>query len=394
MSGSEAEFEAETGAAAAAEGEEEEVDEEQGEVDEERAEEERAILEIVQRCKGDRAIFKKIRHDYPNLVTKSETFKVKHTKLGRVLDRADGREFGTTDLRLLLDRDWEKIKARFVSKGRVPYKVLDTDGFRYDLANVEPDKWISDQFDILGREKGIKVPIDTEGNTAEIDPMVNLAISLSLTACRTDFGLVLWQPKDRKNIPAWNRVPDLMYHDFAWHADERARFLRASYRQWREFVCAPLRLQRRRSVVLPFAVDFIGVEMKEDEPRFTAEIDGRSAPKAIISIPGAAYIGWYSDMVPDHPDEDRKHQQYRGAVEQFGTEWCIPEESLDSTRVASLSVMLQKIKAMYDEPQPDAVVTYQYVLDLINLAEAPIQDDAEKESSDDVNMEGSAEWED
>lgn len=324
------------------------------------------IVAVLDRFKGDNAMMSRHKKEYPLVLTQTKgEAKLHPDHHYRLFNRPDGRNFTESELQFLLGSKWSTIQEKHTSESSGKSLTLEKNGARIDMLNIEPSKRMSEVggFNILGKGRGILV-YDETNSEAEMPAMVNLCITLTLEFCKSSCGLLLWQAKvqSSKN-DEWSRVPDVLYLDYVWLPEERERFQKAGYREQRDFLCANLHLHQH-DVVLPFVVDFTGHQCDDyQDARVTAAIDGNGAPKAAISVPGAAYVGWYSEMAPDQSVANKK-LFYSAASGNVGAQWLLSAAQKTATRRHGFASVCGKIKTMYQSPQENALI---YYIDVIEL---------------------------
>jgi len=209
-------------------------------------------------------------------------------------------------LSFLLGAKWAEIKERRLATAANDVIYLGRWNRNYDLSDVEASRWTSSKFNILGHHRKAFVINECDNTYVQIPPSVNLAIALTLAACKSSVtrGAFCWQLKivgKEATTRMWLIVLDILYLDYECIPESIKVLSNSGYRQQRDVLCATLRLEKN-DVVLPFVMDFDGCVTEDDEDgRISAYLDGSAYPKAAISIPGAACIGWYSQMTPPKP---------------------------------------------------------------------------------------------
>lgn len=340
---------------------------------------EEVVLTILQRFKQNAHHLWKMRAEYPSLLFQGtrDSTRIRPEYHHLVFERTDGHKFEEEQLGFLLGPKWKQFQEKYipVADRTLRDATLDLELKQFDLSKVHANKWISPHFDILGQNQGVNVMDERENHKIEIPPAINLAIALTLKTSVSSEGMFLWQPKKHRPFAvtgSWNRVPDILYTNWKWLPEERDRFVKGTYRQQRDFLCAKSRLQDTTTpdVVLPFTLDFEGTAREDQEDaRVTADIDGVGAPKASISIPGQAFIGWCDDLFPDFALPSNIRECYLTSNNGVGAQVLIPPEAKQAARVEGLEDMCDRVKAMFAQPKEGGLVFYSDVQALYTIAQ-------------------------
>lgn len=258
-------------------------------------------------------------------------------------------------LNILVGTNWKECQKAY---RKDLFIVLDKDDkAQIDLSDVPP-RYSMSHFNVLSKGRGIKVPAIVGCGNVECDPIVVLAIGLSTSCSRNARGMVVWQRKDRSGSAhkSWLQVPDLLYHDCIWLAEEQERFASLGYAERRDYLCANTRLSPT-DVALPFLLHFPGTTLESgDDAYFPIHANPQISPMAMISIPGFAYIGW-------RPERFNQETYPPG-------EEALTDAEKEETRVHSMREMYLKIVAMYEERRAGSFVIYAEVREVAMFARA------------------------
>lgn len=309
---------------------------------------------------------------------------------------------------LLVGVRWKQLRDLcYKAQQLMSFEGLNSD---IKLSNVKPPYSLS-KFNILSQHRGVQVDSVINEGKIEIPPVVNLVIALSGQCCEIGRGLFLWQGKKRSssaNHAYWQRVPDVILIDHIWSDEDKLRFQKATYTELRDSLCANLNpLLRETDITLPFLLDFPGETLKNDEDaRVTIDVDGTVPPKAAISIPGAAYIGWLDQMQPTRADQVRLEKPVNKRTDGksgvgYRAEAILTPQQRQQTGVDDVHDMCLRGLAMLDDPIEDGLMLYADVRQLARLARlhmaveqitiAGDRDEKEKDDHKEMNREGDRE---
>lgn len=239
-------------------------------------------------------------------------------------------------------------------------KVLGED-VDVNLANVSAEYSLS-EFPVMAQRRGILVPTEKDTKLREIPTNVNLAIALTLTACKAGRGVFLWQRKDRERCNDLDcSIPDILSWDFYWTNAEKISFSTMGYGDQRDYLNADVRLQGH-CVVLPYMLDFPGP--RQDNTEDARVVTSASLTHGAISLPGCAYIGWVKDMIPIDPTQ----RLVKSTANSEFCFWLLDRLQRDQCRVNSLDEMYCKALEMWLQPPKDARIYYKAVTKLVRFS--------------------------